>query len=136
MAKRAKMKSPIRKVKKNTALNPVARAVAKTKLLQAVTSYRISLYLHEPNENAESDYRVIAVVIASTMGAMDGESVEYRKLKSGMSVCAQAALRGFTWHDQDAVTLDNALAVVLDVFPKLRPDKANKAIKAAIEALG
>ncbi len=130
------MKSPIRKVKKNTALNPVARAVAKTKLLQAITGYRISLYLNEPNENSESDYRVIAVVMASTMGAMDGESVEYRKLKSGMSVCAQAALRGFTWQDQDAVTLDNALAVVLDVFPKLPPNEANKAIKAAIEALG
>lgn len=124
------MKSPITKVKKAVGMNPIARAIAKQRLKQAILGYRVAVYLMDQGEPAESDYTVMATIFASTMGAMPSQSdVDYRKLKAGMSVCAQAALRGWTWDMADAVTLDNALEIVLDVFPKLPPQAANESIK-------
>jgi len=127
------MKTPIRHVSRNVGMNPVARAVAKQKLTEAITSYRISIYFNEQGEDACSDYLTMSTMIDATMGGMsDGSSLDYRKLKSGMSVIAQAALRGWTWDKDDTVTLDCALAIVLVVFPSLPPQVANASIRRVI----
>ena len=116
-------------------MNPIARAVAKANLSAAVTGYRISIYLNEDGQEASSDYLTMETMIDATMGAMtDGSSLEYRKLKSGMSVIAQAGLRGWTWDTADTVTLDSALEIVQDVFPKLPPKAANDSIRRAMSA--
>lgn len=129
------MKTPITKVSKNVGLNPVARAVARQKLASTITSYRISIFMNEQGQCAASDYLSLSVIFKATLGAMNSfDSLEYNKLRAGVSVTLQAEAREWTWHKEDTVTLDNALAVVQSEFPKLSPEAANQSIRQVLGA--
>lgn len=124
------MKKPFTKVSKNVGMNPIARAVAKQKLAAAVTDYRISIYLNEHGQEAASDYLTMSAMFDATVGAMPASSeLEYRKLKAAISVVNQAGARGWTWDSADTVTLDNALKIVQDEFPKIPAIQANQSIR-------
>ena len=45
----------VTKVNRNTGMNPIARAIAKQKLKESITSHRISIFLLDDGENAVSE---------------------------------------------------------------------------------
>jgi hypothetical protein len=128
------MKKPFIKVSRNVGMNPIARAVAKQQLAKTITTYRINIFMNEEGQQAGSDYTTLRSICAATLGAMqEVDSLDYKKLRSAVSVTVQAEARGWTWSKADTVTLDNALAIVQSVFPKLPPEVANRSIQQAMK---
>ena len=130
------MKSPIYKVKKNTGLNPVARAIAKQRMLSSVMDYRISVFMLDEGDPCYSDAATLEVMVTTMLLAMVDrrDSVEFRKLQAAQSVLNALFARNCVWHKADAVTLDNALQIIVTEFPKLPAKAANDAIQRALAA--
>jgi hypothetical protein len=130
------MKPIIRKVTKNAGMNPVARAVARQRLISTITEYRISIYLMEDGESCLPDaatlYSVVAVMLYAMVNRRD--TVAYRKLQSAQVVLDALFERDCVWHKADTVTLDNALQIIQDEFPKLPAKEANEAIQQTMGA--
>jgi hypothetical protein len=130
------MKPAIFKVKKNTGLNPVARAIAKQRLMGSVMDYRISVFMLDEGDPCYSDAATLDVMVTTMLLAMEDrkDSVECRKLLAAHSVLKALFARDCIWHKADAVTLDNALQIIVTEFPKLPAKAANDAIQRALAA--
>lgn len=121
----------MRKVSKNTAKNPVARAIAKQKLREAVTTQRIAIFLRNEGEDFRDTTLVLAVPVFAVMMCLDEmkeDSADSRKLKSGCAVLKQIAETGFVWRKSYAITLDNALEICERRWIGIDADLLNKAL--------
>ena len=131
------MKSPIVKVSRNTGMNLVARAIAKQRLLSSIVNYRISIYLLEEGESCASDTATMLAMVSSMLYCMKVQqrtaAVEFRKLKAAKQVLDELCDRGHVWRKLDTVTLDNALQIILDEFPKVAPKLAARSISKSID---
>ena len=128
----------VAKVSKNTAKNPVARAIAKQKLREAVTTQRIAIFLRNDGE----DFRDTALTLALPMYAVmmcfeeTGEdSPDMRKLKGGCAVLKQISETGFVWRKEYAISLDNALEICERRWAGFPVEMLNKALNT-LESVG
>ena len=127
----------VTKVGKKTALNPVARAVAKQKLRGSVLDQRIKLFYLEDNQDCAEEAQAISFFVYAILLCMEEQktdSVEFRKLKSAANILYELSNNGFKWKRIYAVTLDNALEICEDQWAKIDPHKLQQAI-AEMEAL-
>lgn len=124
------------KVSRDTGMNPVARAVAKSKLLGAVTDMRINVFQLDHGTACESDAATMDIIITAVLVALreETQSVDARMMLAAKHVIEQCFARGCIWHKDDAVTIDNALAIALKRWPNFSPYQANTAIKFAMGA--
>ena len=131
------MKSPIVKVSRNAGMNLVARAIAKERLLNSIRDYRINIFMLQEGESCASDTGTMLVMVRSMMYCMKVQqrtaTVEYRKLKAAKQVLNELSERGHVWRKLDTVTLDNALQIILDEFPKVSPKLAARSISKSID---
>jgi len=104
----------VKYVSKNTALNPVARAMAQKKLADDLTTRKIKLYMMEDGEPCADLLENLALMLA-TIGVaseMDpdigGADVGVRILRGGMSAC-QALIKTDKWDSAQAVPIERAL---------------------------
>lgn len=121
----------IRKVSKNTANNPVARALARKKLAEEIVTNRIAIYMMDEGEDCRDKTVVLALPIYAVMVCIEDEkedTVDARMLKSGCAVLQQIAETGFLWKKEYAVTLDNALQICERRWSGIPPAKLNKVI--------
>jgi hypothetical protein len=117
----------VKYVNKNTALNPVARAVAQKKLADDLTTRKIRLYMMQDGEPCADLLENLALMLATIGVASEldpdigGADVGVRILRGGMSAC-QALLKTDKWDSTQAVPIERALdeAQVLNrrVHPK------------------
>jgi hypothetical protein len=117
----------VKYVSKNTALNPVARAVAQKKLADDLITRKIRLYMMQDGEPCADLLENLALMLATIGVASEldpdigGEDVGVRILRGGMSAC-QALLKTDKWDSTQAVPIERALdeAQVLNrrVHPK------------------
>lgn len=104
----------VKYVNKNTALNPVARAVAQKKLADALLNHKIKLYMMKDGEPCfqllESLALMLAVIgVASELDPkIGGDDVGVRILRGGMSAC-QALISTDKWDSTQAVAIERAL---------------------------
>lgn len=123
----------VTKVRKHTGLNPVARAVAKEKLRESVTTQRIAIFLLNEGEVCADTATILALPIYAVMVAMDrtgeSDSGDARKMKSACKVLSELSERGFKWKKEYAITIDNGLEICQRRWAGLPPDVLNKAIK-------
>ena len=124
------------KVGRDTGVNPVARAVAKQKLLGTVTDMRINIFQLDHGTACESDAATMDIIITAVLVALkeEPESVDFRMMLAAKHVIEQCFARGCIWHKEDTVTIDNALEITLKRWPKFSPYQANIAIKSAMGA--
>lgn len=121
----------VSKVTKNAVYNPVARAVAKAKVKEAMTDHRISLLMMDEGQNCHDEMFTSAKAIfiighcLEEMGLT--ESPEYRKIKSAMNICVECS-KDWTWKKEWAITIDNALQITQDQWGKIDPKLLRKAI--------
>lgn len=123
--------SLVRKVTKNTAKNPVARAVAVQRLRQAVTTQRIAVFMMEDGEDCRGTTVELALPVFAVMtcfDAMKEDSADSRRLKSGCAVLSQLAQSGFIWRKTYAITLDNALEICERRWITIKPELLNSAL--------
>jgi len=104
----------VKYVSKNTALNPVARAVAQKKLAGELLNRKLKLYMMQDGESCfqllENVALMLAVVgVASELDPkIGGEDVGVRILRGGMSAC-QALINTDKWDSTQAVAIERAL---------------------------
>ena len=104
----------VRYVNKNTAMNPVARAVAQKKLADDLTTRKIRLYMMQDGEPCAVLLEELAVMLATIGVASEldpdvgGEDVGVRILRGGMSAC-QALIKTDKWDSLQAVPIERAL---------------------------
>ncbi|CAB5220268.1 hypothetical protein UFOVP236_14 [uncultured Caudovirales phage] len=128
----------VRKVRKNTALNPVARAIAKEKLKQEIVTQRISIYLMNEGEDVRDAMVLLSLPVYAVMMCfehMGEDSADVRKLKSGCMVLKEISERNFEWKLAYARTLDNALEICERRWSKLDPRLLNSII-GQLESVG
>lgn len=104
----------VKYVSKNTALNPVARAMAQKKLADDLTTRKIRLYMMQDGEPCADLLEELAVMLATIGVASEldpdvgGDDVGVRILRGGMSAC-QALINTDKWDSAQAVAIERAL---------------------------
>ena len=104
----------VKYVSRNTAMNPVARAVAQKKLADDLTTRKIRLYMMEDGEPCADLLEELAVMLATIGVASEldpdvgGDDVGVRILRGGMSAC-QALINTDKWDSLQAVPIERAL---------------------------
>ena len=104
----------VRYVNKNTAMNPVARAVAQKKLADDLTTRKIKLYMMQDGEPCADLLENLALMLATIGVASEldpdigGEDVGVRILRGGMSAC-QALIKTDKWDSLQAVPIERAV---------------------------
>jgi hypothetical protein len=122
----------VRKVKKNVGLNPVARAIAREKLKDAVTTQRIAIFLLNEDEDCADTAVVLSLPIYAMLICLERigelESGDTRKLKSGCKVLGELAERKFKWRKAYAITIDNSLEICQRRWAGIPPQLLNEVI--------
>ena len=115
-------------------MNPVARAIAKQKLKESITSHRISIFLLDEDEDASSEMVATSLPVYAMMTCFEElkqkDSVEYRKLKSAGNILLRCSESGFKWKREYAVTIDNALEICQEQWTRIPPQTLNRATNA------
>jgi hypothetical protein len=115
------------------AKNPIARAVAADKLKKRMLDQRIELFMLDEGQDARAQVIPIAdsvFVLAAAYQMMKWEeTVEFRKLRSAMTVLTECSERQFRWHMADTVTIDNAITICVDNWRKVPPTVLYEAIQ-------
>lgn len=103
-----------REVSINTSANPVARAVARHRLKQALLEQKIQLYLLADGEPAANVLTAIGAMFA-VVGlaaeidkAIDRDDPELRVMRGGLSACEQMMKAG-AWASINAPAIERAL---------------------------
>lgn len=107
-------------VDEHTARNPVARAVARARMTQAVRDFLLRLYLLPEDAqvmaDADAAAKVLAVAIAVCEATGRLHSPDSRVMQGGMGALVDLARRKWHWRGADAVALDQALQRALAVY--------------------
>ena len=104
----------VKYVNKNTAMNPVARAVAQKKLADDLTTRKIKLYMMQDGEPCADLLENLALMLATIGVASEldpdigGDDVGVRILRGGMSAC-QALIKTDKWDSLQAVPIERAV---------------------------
>jgi hypothetical protein len=104
----------VKYVNKNTALNPVARAVAQKKLANELLDRKLKLYMMQDGESCYVLLESLAMMLATIGVASEldpdigGDDVGVRILRGGMSAC-QALINTDKWDSTQAVAIERAL---------------------------
>src|SRR5574343_789657 len=121
------MKNPVRVTSRHIVMNPVARAVAQAKLIDAVRTFRIRMHLLAHNELVLSDMLVLDMMFHITLHAGGADPV----IRGAHSAIKQCIERKGAWHTQDLIALDEGLGRLVEMYPKLNP----RAVAAAWQTL-
>ena len=104
----------VKYVSRNTAMNPVARAVAQKKLASELLNHKIKLYMMQDGESCYVLLENLAMMLATIGVASEldpdvgGDDVGVRILRGGMSAC-QALIKTDKWDSTQAVPIERAL---------------------------
>lgn len=113
----------IKLMDRNVARNPVARAIAKQQLKQAMLDMRIALLLME--EGADVSQHILTIsdsihVIAACYEIMGkNDTREGRMLRSALLVMQECSKSGFKWRKDWAITIDNAINICSENWTKI-----------------
>jgi hypothetical protein len=117
---------------KNIARNPIARAIAKKRLREQLTTHKISLYMTESGEDCREIMSALCSVLSVIGHAAEldknvgRESLDYRILLGGLSACSQMLKTG-VYDSMQTVSIDKALDCAERLNSKLSQDCVNKA---------
>ena len=107
-------------VDEHVARNPVARAVARAKLLCAMRDFLIRIYVLPAGTPVQADAQAAARVLAVALRVLDtaglGSTPDARVMAGGMGCLSSLSKRRWAWHTQDAVAIDQALQRALPVY--------------------
>ena len=121
----------VRIVPEHVARNPVARAIAKRQMTEAVRDFSTRVYLLADGEDARADgtasARVLAIGIrlCEQRGQEDGPAC--RVMRGGMEAIVGLAQRKWRWRRLGAAAIDQALHNALDTVRSASPDEMQRA---------
>ena len=108
------------RVDEHVARNPVARAIARPRMLSTVRAFCVRLHMLQDGEDAAGDLhtaaKVLAVAIRIAEARGDTTSGHARVMMGGMSTLVALATRGGAWRVLDATAIDQALVRAIEVY--------------------
>jgi hypothetical protein len=117
----------------NLARNPVARAIAKQQLKQAMLDMRIALLMMDEGDSCREHMLTISdsiFVVAAAYEIMEWkDSLNFRKLRSAMNIMAECSETGFKWKKEWAITIDNAIDICAENWTKIPSTIFQQAMK-------
>jgi len=126
----------IRTVSKNVAMNPIAKAIARQKLMKSMVDVKIKLFFTQEGEQIQSVVQEISRLLAITLLACRVDKVtEFVNLMDeALFLLTKVADDEFRWRTDYALIVDDAMDAVLLVTPKISPKAIHLAAKE-IESL-
>lgn len=127
-------------VDEHVARNPVARAVARQRLRQAMRDFQTRLHMLQDGEFVPVDCQAAAKALAVAAATLDvqgmSNSVEARIIAGGLGAITDVARTRWTWRVRHAAAVDTALEYAKEVYSSASAKDVNVAHKrvAAIEA--
>jgi hypothetical protein len=107
-------------VDEHVARNPVARAIARHRIADAVRDFQTRLYLLADGEEVQGDIQAAAKVLAVALSVMQQTgrmaTPDARVMAGAMGQCSSVAQRRFRWATADAVAIDEGLRRAVDVY--------------------
>jgi len=122
-----------KKVKKNTAKNPIARAIAQAKLRSVITDSKIKLYMKQKGDQCADLMEAIGYALAVIGYASDidpdigHDDRRVRVLRGGLSACQQMLLSD-SYDPINTVSIDVALDAAEELNRIVKPEFANRAV--------
>lgn len=120
-----------RVVPEHVARNPVARAVAKARLMQAVRDFLLRLYMLPDgaavHADADASARVLGVAIEVCRLRGQEHDADCRVMRGAMGALVALAQRRCLWRRADAVALDTALQRAVAVYEAATPQQVQQA---------
>lgn len=115
----------VNKVKRQVALNPVARAVALSKLKVAVTDVLVRLYLFPDGADVRTQIvdanELLAIVMRCVELYGDINNPDYRVMRGAHSCMIQLSESKFIWHSRHAPAIDVGLRRALEMHAEFTP---------------
>ena len=127
-------------VLEHVARSPVARAVARTRLRQAMADFQTRLYMLHDGEVVPIDCQAAAKALAVAAATLDvqglGDSVEARIIAGGMGAISDIARTRWVWRQRHAAAIDTALEHAKEVYTHAKAEEVNAAHRmvARVEA--
>lgn len=121
-----------KRVNKNTAKNPIARAVARRLLEESIVDHKIKLYLLKKGDLCAEECNAIgtAMSVLAFAAEMDPnvgpEDPAVRVVRGAISACHQMA-EADSYDPANTVALDRGLDAAFELNRKLKPDLITKA---------
>lgn len=130
-----------KQVNRNTANNPVARAVAQRELASSVLTHKIRLYMAQRGEPC-ADYCLAIGTVMSVLAyaaeldpKVGGGEPAVRIIRGAISACVQMAELD-SYDPTNTVAIERALDLAVELNRRLRPDLINRAWHALHAAGG
>jgi hypothetical protein len=118
------------KVNKQTALNPVARAMAWANMVKSATTAKIKLYMTDEGENCANLLLKLADYFALVLLACEEEQRTdelQQAVNAGQLVILEISGSGWLWHKKHLQVMDDALDATALLAKALKPQSINKA---------
>ena len=120
------------KVKKSTGMNPVARAIARAKLKQALLDQKIQLYLLEDGAPCASICFMIGQMLSALIEAAEidrrvgTDNPEVRIMRGAISACEQM-IQTDKFSRMNIVALERGLDAAFELNARVSPEAFNRA---------
>lgn len=118
-------------VDQHVARNPIARAIARTRLERCVRTFATRLYLLQEGEQVCEDgtaaARSLYVAYLALERAGQASSPAARVIHGGVSTLEALALRQWRWHTRDAAAIDTALQYAAETVNATPPADMQRA---------
>lgn len=119
-------------VPQDVARNPVARAISRKRIQQAMRDFAIQIYSLQPGQYVASELQAaakvlfVALAVAKRQG-LGNDEPKVRVMNGGMSAIAQISERGWRWRLVDATALDMALRHAQQLVETAQPADLQRA---------
>lgn len=129
------------KVKKNTGMNPAARAIARQKLKEALTAQKIQLYLLEEGAACAGICFMIAQMLSALIEAAEldkavgTDNSDVRIMRGAISACEQM-METDRFARINIVSLDKGLDAAFALNLRVSPEAFNRAWNSKPRIMG
>ena len=118
-------------VGEHVARNPVARAVARQRLRQAMMEFQTRLYMLSDGEYVPVDCQAAAKALAVAAATLEhqglGDSIECRIIAGGLGAISDIARTKWLWRTRHAGAIDTALEHAKEVYTRASAEDVNAA---------
>lgn len=131
---------PVKKVRRDVALNPVARAVALHVLRGSVRDGLIVLFGANDGDNVRKTILDMSEYVAIVMRAMEmagqEDDPDYRVMKGALSTMVDVSRAGFVWHTRHARAIDAGVTRAVEITAKRLHPRQIQAAWLALRVAG
>jgi hypothetical protein len=114
-------------VDEHVARNPIARAIQRVQVRQAVADFSTRLHMLEAGEECASDLDATARTMGVAVAVLEARGLADATLNAGLAALTDMARHSCCWKPEHAATLDAAMQQAQDVFAQATAEEVRAA---------